>query len=68
MTRSAALAVTLVAGAAALVLQAYPGMLPADLATWIQGSSTVDRGTVGLDNVYGAGELVLPPFHFRRDF
>jgi hypothetical protein len=48
------------AGAAAVVLQAFPGWTPAELAGYLE-SAVVDRGVAGPDNVYGAGELRLPP-------
>jgi hypothetical protein len=48
------------AGAAALVLSAWPDSTPAQLKHWLQTAAVVDRGTAGADNVFGAGELVLP--------
>jgi hypothetical protein len=48
------------AGAAALVLQAYPGTGPSALMSYLQNSAVVDRGVAGPDNTYGAGELLLP--------
>lgn len=53
-------ATPVVAGAAALVLQAYPNATPASLMNWLRSSAVVDRGTAGPDNTYGAGELYLP--------
>jgi subtilisin family serine protease len=47
-----------VAGAAALVLQAFPDASPDDLATFFQ-EQAVDLGTAGPDNVFGAGRLSL---------
>lgn len=48
------------AGAAALVLGRWTATTPAQMKTWLMNSSVVDRGVVGWDNVYGAGELILP--------
>jgi hypothetical protein len=53
-------ATPVVAGAAALVLQAGLAATPAELMTYLVAQSTVDRGAAGTDNVYGAGELLLP--------
>jgi subtilisin family serine protease len=47
------------AGAAAVVLGANPSFTPAQLVASIK-ASVVDRGAAGPDNVYGAGELLLP--------
>jgi hypothetical protein len=49
-----------VAAAAALVLQAGLAGTPAQLKAYLLTQATVDRGAAGSDNVYGAGELVLP--------
>jgi subtilisin family serine protease len=48
-----------VAGAAALVKQAYPGYSPDQLQQLLMRSAT-DFGTPGADNQSGAGELKLP--------
>ena len=48
-----------VAGAAALVKQAYPNFTPDQLKTYLTRAAR-DLGDVGVDNVYGAGELQLP--------
>jgi hypothetical protein len=48
------------AGAAALVLEAGLATTPAEIKTYLMNGSTVDRGDAGPDNVFGAGELVLP--------
>jgi subtilisin family serine protease len=48
-----------VAGAAALVRQAYPNLTPDQLKAYLM-RATRDLGDAGLDNVYGAGELQLP--------
>jgi hypothetical protein len=48
------------AGAAALVKSAGLGPTPAALRTWILNNAITDRGAVGLDNIFGAGELILP--------
>jgi len=55
---SAATAVA--AGAAALVKGAGLATTPAQLRTWLLANATTDRGPAGDDNVYGAGELILP--------
>ncbi|MFP3915765.1 MAG: S8 family serine peptidase, partial [Actinomycetota bacterium] len=54
-----------VAGAAALALEAEVVSSATGLASWLQSNATVDRGAAGPDNTFGAGELVLPapPFH-----
>lgn len=51
-----------VAGAAALVLSAYPAYTPDQLQAYLQGRS-VDMGIVGKDNIFGFGRLNLgtPP-------
>jgi hypothetical protein len=49
------------AGAAALVLDARLAEAPAQLKTWLLDNATVDRGAAGTDNIYGKGELILPP-------
>ena len=48
-----------VAGAAALVKQAYPNLTPDQLKTYLMRAAR-DLGDAGVDNVYGAGELQLP--------
>ena len=47
-----------VAGAAALVLSAMPGLSPDELQSYLE-SWAVDMGTAGKDNVYGSGRLRL---------
>jgi hypothetical protein len=56
-------ATPVVAGVAAVVLDAYPDTAPVDLKRWILRSAVVDRGPTEVDNDYGAGELRLgvPP-------
>jgi hypothetical protein len=51
-----------VAGAAALVLSAYPTYTPDQLQTFLEGRA-IDMGTAGMDNIYGHGRLHLgnPP-------
>jgi len=48
-----------VAGAAALVKQAYPAFGPDQIKQLLMGSAR-DLGDPGLDSAYGAGELQLP--------
>ena len=48
-----------VAGAAALVKQAYPNLTPDQLKAYLMQAAR-DLGDAGVDNVYGAGELQLP--------
>src|SRR5205085_1048850 len=48
------------AGAAALVKSAGLAATPAQVRSWLMTNATVDRGVAGSDNVYGAGELILP--------
>jgi len=48
-----------VAGAAALVKQAYPAFSPDQIKQYLMRSAR-DLGDPGLDSVYGAGELQLP--------
>ena len=48
-----------VAGAAALVKQAYPRFTPDQIRAYLMDAAR-DLGAPGLDNVYGAGELQLP--------
>ncbi len=50
------------AGAAALVLDAYPNYSPQDIANYL-AARAVDMGGIGKDNVYGYGRLYLgnPP-------
>ena len=47
-----------VAGAAALVLSALPGLSPDELQSYLE-SWAVDMGTAGKDSVYGSGRLRL---------
>ena len=47
------------AGAAALVKQAYPNLTPDQLKAYLMRAAR-DLGDAGVDNVYGAGELQLP--------
>ena len=51
-----------VAGAAALLLEAFPSYTPAQVQSWLQGRA-LDLGDAGWDNAYGAGRLNLgaPP-------
>ncbi|MEZ5168018.1 MAG: S-layer homology domain-containing protein [Acidimicrobiales bacterium] len=49
-----------VAGAAALVIASGAARGPARVAEYLTGSAVRDRGPVGLDSTYGAGELRLP--------
>jgi hypothetical protein len=49
-----------VAGATALIIGARLATDPGSARTWLLANGTVDRGAVGPDSVYGAGELVLP--------
>jgi hypothetical protein len=55
-------ATTHVAGAAALVLSAYPAYSPDQLQTFLE-THAVDMGSAGMDNIYGYGRLYLgaPP-------
>jgi hypothetical protein len=48
-----------VAGAAALVKQAYPKLTADQLKAYLMKAAR-DLGDAGVDNVYGAGELQLP--------
>ena len=48
-----------VAGAAALIKQAYPNLNPDQLKAYLMRAAR-DLGDAGVDNVYGAGELQLP--------
>jgi subtilisin family serine protease len=48
-----------VAGAAALVKQAYPKYSPDQIKAYLMDAAR-DLGDPGVDNVYGAGELQLP--------
>ena len=53
-----------VAGAAALVKQAFPAWAPAQIGQFLEDKA-VDLGAAGKDNTYGAGRLYLdglPPF------
>lgn len=51
-----------VAGAAALVMSAYPAYTPAQVQTFLQGRA-IDMGSAGKDTIYGYGRLHLgtPP-------
>jgi subtilisin family serine protease len=51
-----------VAGAAALVLSAYPAYTPANIETHLT-TNAIDMGTSGMDNLYGYGRVYLgtPP-------
>ena len=49
------------AGAAALLIDAGLGATPARVKTYLLSNGMVDRGAAGPDNVFGAGELTLPP-------
>jgi len=48
-----------VAGAAALVLEAYPACGPDDVQTYLE-TNAVDLGDPGKDNEFGSGRLLLP--------
>ncbi len=52
-------ATPLVAGAAALVLQAYPNLTAAQVKAYLM-ANVADLGKKGTDNIYGAGRLKLP--------
>lgn len=49
------------AGAAALILSGGGANSPAEVKNFLLGQSTTDRGAAGPDNIYGQGELLLPP-------
>jgi hypothetical protein len=49
------------AGAAALILDAELASTPAQVKSYLLNNATTDRGAPGTDNVYGRGELILPP-------
>ena len=49
------------AGAAALLLGSGLATTPQQVRTWLLANAVSDRGAVGPDNIYGAGELFLPP-------
>ncbi len=53
------MATPLVAGAAAILLQANPTLLPADLAA-VLAASAEDLGAAGRDNQFGAGLVDIP--------
>ena len=57
-----------VAGAAALVLSAYPGFTPQQVWDFLEGRAR-DAGARGYDNIYGAGRLTMgkPPLYGRPD-
>jgi uncharacterized repeat protein (TIGR01451 family) len=57
-----------VAGAAALVLSAYPTYGPDEIQTFLEGRA-IDMGTTGLDPLYGHGRLHLgdPPIVVSPD-
>ena len=48
-----------VAGAAALVAQAYPSYTPAEIQSFLE-TGAIDLDPAGKDNVYGSGRLHLP--------
>jgi hypothetical protein len=50
-----------VAGAAALVKQAYPSYTPAQIKSFLEGRA-VPLGVAGKDNIYGSGRLDLGSF------
>ncbi len=52
-------ATPVVAGGAAVVLQAYPATTPAQLTFFLQNSLVMDRGVLGPDRVFGTGELTF---------
>jgi len=47
------------AAAAALVVQRYPSKTPAEIIEYLRTHHTTDRGTAGIDSVYGSGELIM---------
>ena len=49
------------AGAAALILSGDGATTPAEVKSFLLDRSTIDRGIPGSDNLYGRGELSLPP-------
>lgn len=51
---------SVVAGAAALILQRYPGYGPSQLGSFLQNRAAVHLGPRGKNNTYGAGVLRLP--------
>jgi hypothetical protein len=57
-----------VAGAAALYRGEHPEATPADVAAWLAESAAEDRGAPGVDDVYGAGELILPSMGARARY
>ncbi len=59
-------ATPVVAGAAAVVLERFDGMKPAALIDYLRKNQTVDRGAVGVDNVYGTGELIMKELAIAR--
>ncbi len=69
--KGTAASAAVVAGAAALYRADHPAATPADVATWLTTAAVVDRGPAGVDNGYGAGELILPSMgprpHYRPD-
>ncbi|MCL4535019.1 MAG: S8 family serine peptidase [Bacteroidetes bacterium] len=48
-----------VAGAAALVKQAFPAYTPANIRAYLESTAT-DLGTPGKDDLFGAGRLLVP--------
>ena len=50
-----------VAGIAALILSVQPHLSPDELKAAIE-SSAIDMGPSGKDNIYGSGQIPLPPF------
>jgi len=57
-----------VGGAIALYRSENPAATPGDVATWLTTEAVVDRGPIGPDNDYGAGELTLPSMGPRPRF
>ena len=53
-------ATPVVSGAAALVLDSGRAKTPAELKTFLIEQATTERGAPGPDNLFGAGELLLP--------
>jgi subtilisin family serine protease len=58
-----------VAGAAALVLSAFPTYTPADLESYLT-TNAIDMGSSGMDNLFGHGRVYLdtPPENTRTPF
>ena len=53
-------ATPIVSGVAALILQKYPQLKPAQLGDYLRTNAAFDRGPSGIDNTYGAGEIGMP--------